>query len=63
MANATLMEFFSQYNKDIPPAVQSGVIEEIQYDEEGNPIVVEPAEAGETVGEPDPENQPETSED
>ncbi|MCR5718373.1 MAG: PolC-type DNA polymerase III [Oscillospiraceae bacterium] len=28
------MEFFSQYNKDIPPSVQPGVIEEICYDKE-----------------------------
>ena len=34
MANATLMEFFSQYNKDIPASVQPGVIEEIRYDKE-----------------------------
>ena len=34
MANATLMEFFSQYNGEIPPSVQPGVIEEIRYDKE-----------------------------
>ena len=43
MANATLMEFFSQYNKDIPASVQPGVIEEIRYDKEmrGDISVVE----------------------
>ena len=34
MANATLMEFLEQYTTDIPPSVQQGVIEEIQYDQE-----------------------------
>lgn len=32
MANATLMEFLEQYTKDIPPSVQPGVIEDIQYE-------------------------------
>ena len=34
MASATLMEFLEQYTKEIPPSVQPGVIEDIQYTRE-----------------------------
>ena len=33
MANATILEFLKQYLEDIPPSVQTGVIENILYDE------------------------------
>ncbi len=33
MSNATLLEFLSEYTKDIPPSVQQGVIEDIRYQE------------------------------
>ncbi len=33
MANATLLEFLSEYTKDLPVSVHQGVIEDIRYDE------------------------------
>ena len=33
MANATLLEFLSEYTTDLPVSVHQGVIEDIRYDE------------------------------
>ncbi len=40
MANATVLEFMKQYFTDIPPSVQTGVIENILYDEKNMESVI-----------------------